>query len=335
MNLPKPAERQLPNKQAVLDRVLADEAPHTRRWLSVVAAAASVGVIAGGTFAVTNLQSDSHGDNGLATAPRLPTTRPPSSPSSTTSAQRHEPVERSVQLNIGPLSPAVAQRFAAACERFMKVDVTDPAYSHAIKIDGGAYRWIGLTLVITDRATHDAYACSGGARGERGNGSSKYEVISAGFISGPDAATYKSVVNPTDATHPAAPTDLGGFSTGIYLDNRPDSVVPDGWYRVDERVASMRQRILVNGHPTPWYVADAVDGTVYQTSWLTSTVLHKGDLVRVETQVLGADGQLLDAPADQRNGGGLAPSPGTTSVDSGTVTTFGFGHTRGASVNWK
>jgi hypothetical protein len=35
--------------------------------------------------------------------------------------------------------------------------------------------------------------------------------------------------------------------------------------------------------------------------------------------VLDHDGKLLDAPANQKGGGGLTPSPGTTRVDIGTV----------------
>ena len=62
------------------------------------------------------------------------------------------------------------------------------------------------------------------------------------------------------------------------------------------------------------------DGYVFLRSWDESTALRLGDEVRIETQVLAADGKLLDAPADQKGGGGLTPSPGTTRVDIGHVT---------------
>jgi hypothetical protein len=80
----------------------------------------------------------------------------------------------------------------------------------------------------------------------------------------------------------------------------------------------MRQHYVVKGTTGPWYVANASDGLVFLRSW-HSAVLQKGDVVRVETQVLGRNGELLDAPADQKGGGGLTPSPGTTRVDISKV----------------
>lgn len=58
---------------------------------------------------------------------------------------------------------------------------------------------------------------------------------------------------------------------------------------------------------------------MFLRAWDESTALQKGDEVRIETQVVGPDGELLDAPADQKGGGGLTPSPGTTRVDVGKV----------------
>ena len=71
---------------------------------------------------------------------------------------------------------------------------------------------------------------------------------------------------------------------------------------------------------------------MFLRSWDGSAVLQKGDVVRVETQVLGRNGELLDAPADQTGGGGLTPSTGTARVDIGKAGASRYGG--GATINF-
>jgi hypothetical protein len=53
-------------------------------------------------------------------------------------------------------------------------------------------------------------------------------------------------------------------------------------------------------------------------SWDRSAALTVGEEVQVETQVLGPNGELLDAPAATKHSR-LGASPGTTRVDRGKV----------------
>ena len=129
----------------------------------------------------------------------------------------------------------------------------------------------------------------------------------------------KAFLQPPDATHPAVPLAGQHRLLPIDFDKRPDLLASDGWYRVDDRVAALRQRWIVRGKPGPWYVADAADGLVFVRSWDQSAALKLGEEIRIETQVLDRDGWLLDAPAGRQPGGRLKPSPGTTRVEKGRV----------------
>ena len=116
----------------------------------------------------------------------------------------------------------------------------------------------------------------------------------------------KSVTNDNDATHPAIPTDgPGGHALGY----------AGSTYQVDDRVASMRQRFVVDGDPGPWHVATAVDGYVFLQARVAERDLVGVRSLVLQTQVLGRDGTLLDAPGEQEHGGGISDSPGTTRTE--------------------
>jgi hypothetical protein len=307
-----PAERPLPRKQEILERVLAEDAPARRRgWVVPVAAAASVAVVAGGLLAITS-QHDT----------QQPDRTPVAGASSSRPSQAKPAGPKDVQINLGPLSAAETTKMVDACLR--ETGQYGPphngkagAITHGIRVKGwNRTNPTEQTVAFVDESTGLLNACVGqpakAPNGPTGSG------VTGGAVGGDPAAgrILKSVFNPTDATHPAVPTDNGGSYLFVEFDKSPDLLVRDAWYRTDDRVAAIRQRYVIKGRTGPWYVANASDGLVFLRSW-DSAVLQKGDVVRIETQVLGRNGELLDAPADQKGGGGLTPSPGTTRVDIG------------------
>lgn len=312
-----PPERPLPHKQLVLDRILTDAAPVRRRtWVVPVAAAASVAVVAGGLLAA-NLADSNTPQPGPAPAAGPTATGRVGTPRPATAA--------SVQVNLGPLSAAEKTGMVSACMTEASqagAQAKAGTVTHAIRVKGwSAARPTELTVAVLDTNSGLVISCVGRPGGHTRSGQPTTGVA-AGVVGGDaaEAAKGKMVINPTDATHPAAPTDqLAGWYF-IDLDRSPDLLVRDSWYRTDDRVSALRQRYVVKGRPGPWYVARAVDGLVFLRSWDRSTALRKGDVVRVETQVLGHRNELLDAPADQKGGGGLTESPGPTRVDTGRVT---------------
>ncbi|GAA1577588.1 hypothetical protein GCM10009789_33850 [Kribbella sancticallisti] len=318
-----PAERPLPHKQDILERVLAGETPQTRTrtWLIPVAAAASIAVVAGGLVAATSGHENQPAPG--------PAAGPTPTKSGKPSAKSTPAGPADVRVNVGPLKAAEASALAEAC--------VSPAEGHQGEVGEISHAftvrsWVDPrktenSVVVLDKSNGLIYGCVGFPTAKTPTG----EVVDgfeAGLVGGDpvEARKGKSVINPTDATHPAVPTDSGGSRYFIDFDRSPDRLMTDAWYRVDERVAEMRQRYVIKGKPGPWFVGDAVDGTVFLRAWDESTALQKGDEVRIETQVLDRNGKLLDAPADQKGGGGLTPSPGTTRVDIGKVGLDPGGH---------
>lgn len=285
-----PADRPLPHRQEILERILADEAAPPRRsrtWLIPVGAAASIALIATGAL----IASGRHADT---------TPAPPAADPTPTRTNNAGPAD--VHIDAGPVTGAEKNAAVQACLVTVGQGSATPAVvGHAVKVRSWVEGKVDTTIAVI------GYACVG-----RG-GPWDATTVAVG-------RNGKVVGNPPDATHPAAPTDgTGARLLFVDFDRKPDLLVQEGWYNVDDRVATMRQRWIVRGKPGPWYVAQAADGLVYLRSWNESAALKVGEQVRVETQVLDRDGRLLDAPADQKGGGGLTPSPGTTRVDVGTV----------------
>lgn len=318
MTLKPPAERRLPQPQAVLDQVLADgNHPVRRTWLIPVAAAASVAVVAGGLFVA------SRGD----AAKPLPDQPPVAS----TSQSAVVPREESISLTVGRLKASERAAAAAGCLRQVVPNGIVGDIAHPLRSRGSGKYPTRLTLIVTDDRSGLIYSCAGRFIAGQPH-------FDASVVGGDPAAAARSKIklNPPDRTHPAAPTEAMSQTGHVMLDAKPDFFAMYSWYRVDERVATMRQRIIVNGKPGPWYVADAVDSYVYLESWDKSAVFRKGDKLQVETQVHDRAGKLLDAPADQVGGGGLTPSPGTTRIDVGIVTPDPTtGHPNRARIDWQ
>ncbi len=310
-----PAERALPHQQEILERVLADQEQAVRRtrgrgWLVPVSAAAGIAVIVGGVVALGN-QGDgrdapvggpsSAGTPGVAT-PTVGTT----------------PRSADISVNRGPADPHAAKALADACVRTADGSPGKTGtVSRAITVRDWAKTGQNQTsVVVEDSLSGLTWGCVGvpTVKDRAGNTVPGFDTI---LLAGEDAG--KVVLNRPDATHPAATRDDGAVQAYVELDGKADVLRRDCWYEVDGRVAKVRQRYVFANRIGPWFVADAVGGYAFLRSWDKSAVLKVGDTVRVETQVLDRNGNLLDAPADQKGGGGLKPSPGTTRVDVGTV----------------
>jgi hypothetical protein len=334
MSVRIPAERTLPDKQAVLDRVLTDRANNQprRAWVVPTAAAASVAMVAGG-FAVATSDLQDAGGRPDRDAVVTPAEQPRPTTDTAIRKEKGGGTEggRTVELNLGPIGAEDAREFAEACLAVVRPGSEVGAVTHAVRVRGWGRGKADLTVVAEDAGERVLYGCTG-----RLPRSGDLVPNLEGSVVGGNAeavADDKIVINPTDETHPAAPTEGLSSYASIVLDESPDKIALDRWYRVDERVAEARQRIIVNGHKGPWYVARAVDGYVFLRSWV-ETELRVGDVVRVESQVLDHDGVLLDAPADQRGGGGLTSSPGTTRVETGTVAKDRLDPTAGTLELW-
>lgn len=304
-----PADRPLPHKQEILERILADDRAETgthrrRGWLVPVSAAASIAVIAGGVLVVAT------GHDKSQPAPATRQTPATQQTPSTTPAKPKVSIQLHPDINIdlGPLTAAEKTKAAQACLGPMGGPNRPTAVGHGIKVKTWGQKGSETTIAFTS-PENLRYGCSGDAK-----------TMTAAPVGGDPAvaAKYKSLIPRPDATHPAAPTEGSSALGFIEFDQKPDLLIREGWYAVDERVASMRQRWVVRGMPGPWYVANAADGLVFLRSWDESTALKLGEEVKLETQVLDHDDKLLDAPATL-TGHGLTPSPGITHVDTGKI----------------
>jgi hypothetical protein len=285
-----PAERPLPDKQVILDRVLAeDSAPAKRGWLMPVAAAASIAVIAGGVLTVPALMKS---DDGTGPAGQ-----------SQTGATKHTagtPAGMGQSIDAGRLTPAQASEFGKACARM--IGATDPwkfpdqlpsnwpdghakvnAILHPTVVRSG---WdpkaTDKTVVI--KSGGKTYGCVGQVTKKRPDGSTTFGYDWATF------ATSKQGVHGTG----------GGMAGTIVLDNKPDKLVTDRWIVVGPEVATVRQRLILKGKASPWFTTKVVDGFAYIRAW-NQAALAIGDKVQLETQQLDSNGK------------------GTTEVQSTTV----------------
>jgi hypothetical protein len=294
MNLKPPAARPLPHRQEILERVLADDRTPVRRrrraWLIPVSAAASIALVAGGVLFATGHDK---------TRPSPATRTSPSTPADIhitlgrlTEAEKSDAADDCINPRPGRPGRTTIRYRAAAIDYGMKVRTWS---------EGSP----GFAIAVTTTPRDLTYACSGGD-----------DRMAGTLVAGPPLD--KAYLQPPDAAHPAVPLTTHRFLP-IDFDKQPDLLTSESWYRVDARVASLRERWIVRGKPGPWYVADAVDGLVFVRSWDSSAALKPGEQVRIETQVLDHQGRLLDAPAGRKPGGNLKPSPGTTQVLKGKV----------------
>lgn len=318
MNTQLPPERTLTDKQSRVATILRSEAPSPRRWLIPIAAAASMVLVGGGVYAVSTAGS---GDRVDGTGPAAT-----GQPSATRAAPKTPKSPATVDILDHELTGSELTTFTANCLEA----ATQPAmaaHGEGITFEPAeiAYAWnlvdstvpdspAELFMVVEDRQSDSTFYCSG----IRNEGQIPAADGLASFpFRGPLA--LKSTTNHTDASHPAIPTDAGGGIGGwAEDDDQPDRVSASAsLYIVDDRVAVMRQRLYVKGQqPGPWRTSAAHGGYAVVLASLDDRPLHAGDKIALETQVLDAQGNLLDAPGDQVGGGGISPSPGTTRMDT-------------------
>lgn len=292
MRIDLPPERVLHDKDERVALIVAaasrGRSARTRRWVAPVAAAAAAATVVGlGVFVVDD---DSPG------SPAAPGPQVAASPTAPP-----EPEVPDVELWLRDLPREEAATLATLCGSgmgstrsvFEAGEVRSAQVQRALNVRGPV-----AVVVAEDEATGERVGCEVAVRS-----GGPPEVRSAALLGGPGS---KSTRNTNDATHPAIPTDgPGGYALGY----------AGGTYQVDDRVASMRQRFVADGEPGPWHVAPAVDGYVFlQARIAKPDLVGVGSLV-LETQVLDHDGDLLDAPGEQENGGGVSKSPGTTRTD--------------------
>jgi hypothetical protein len=253
-----PAERTLPHKQEILERVLAEEQRPARRrgWMVPVAAAASIAVVAGGALTINSLRDGSNPTDGGPAVVQSPAARP------------SVPGSLGISIDRGRLTEAQAAQAAKNCLKWFG----NP------KVDGILHP----TLVSYGRsgATVPAFAVRSGDR--------TYTCVGPQRAGGVwDAGTRRKPLE----------TNLGWFgASAIGRRGRLDWLMVSGWTAVDDGVASVRRRVVANGKPAPWYVTKAVDGIAYVQAQ-SDQVLRLGDKVTVETQQLDESGRLAGRPS--------------------------------------
>ncbi|MGH1564016.1 hypothetical protein [Mumia sp. DW29H23] len=290
MTITLPPERELVDKEERIARILADDRARrrqaaSRRWIAPLAASAAAATVIG--------LSLGYGDAGDGPSPV-----PPVPDAAATPAPDGPP---DVDLWLRSLGPARAAALANRCMAQIGRDVTiEPAEVLSAQVLRAATGRGTVTVVVADDATTGVRVGCEAA----GFGAGSADVLSGGVMGGPGT---KSTENRTDATHPAIPTDgPGGYSRDRV------HVTSSATYQVDDRVARVRVRYVVDDVPGPWYVARADSGWVHPAAMVTTAQLEGAHRLVLETQVLDADGRLLDAPGDQLGGGGISPSPGKT-----------------------
>ncbi|KAA1424559.1 hypothetical protein FE697_001115 [Mumia zhuanghuii] len=291
MRIDLPPERLLPDKDERVARILATSPPRRRstpalRWAAPVAASVAAATVIG-------LSLGYAGDDPVGTPPSVPSVAAPSVASG-------QPAD--VELWIRDLPPDQAAAVATECVTSIGRSATIVASEVlSAQVQRSLLRGRAATaiVIVKDSETGETLGCEA-------------TLTKAGALRAVDGVASmggrgsKSADNHTDATHPAIPTDgPGGYAVGSN----------GATYEVDERVAAVRQRFVVDGVPGPWHVARAVGRYVFVQARVAPTALRGAHALSLETQVVGHDGTLLDAPGDQEDGGGITRSPGTTRTD--------------------
>ena len=114
----------------------------------------------------------------------------------------------------------------------------------------------------------------------------------ASLLAGPGLKT-RALPEP-DAEHPAVRVDGDGLSSGS--ENGHVSSTTTGAYRVDDEVASLQSRLVVDGHAGPWFEASRAGGW----AWTSATVEYTSSRRltpradhRVEVRAFDASGNRL------------------------------------------
>ena len=282
-----PAERPLPDKQHILERVLADtdEKPSRRTWLLPVAAAASIAVVAAGALTVPSMLK--HNGSGVAQQSQVGTTKPSG-----------RPAEKSVSIDQGKLTKAQATAFATECIKWVgSEDVPGQTYETA-PLD-----WPGMGAKV-DRILHATkvadYDSSTDWTVAVQSGGKTYACVGTITKKWPDGRTLRNYDFHTfSQRHPEGSTGGAGGSIGNLDGTGVATLLSSQWIVVRPGVTQVQQRIVLKGKPTPWFTTEVADGLAYPRAWGKAR-LTLGDKVRYETRQLDKDGNQVGAVAVDR-----------------------------------
>jgi len=298
-----PAERTLPDKQRILEQVLADADEKRRRktWLLPVAAAASVAVVVGGALTVPSMLKDN--SSGVASQSQGGTTKP------STSGQQGGP---SVSIDRGKLTEAQAMAFATECIKWVgSKDVPGQTYETAPLDWPGMGAKVDRILHATKVADYDSstdwtVAVQSGGR--------TYSCVGTITKKWPDGRTLRNYDFHTfSQRHPEGSGGGAGGSIGNLDGKAVVTLLSSQWIVVRPGVTEVQQRIVLKGKPTPWFTTVVADGLAYPRAWGKAR-LTLGDKVRYETRQLDKDGNQVGAVAVDRTVVTKGPGKGSPNM---------------------
>ncbi|TDU83483.1 hypothetical protein EV138_5947 [Kribbella voronezhensis] len=279
-----PAERPLPHKTVILDRVLADhdEKRGRKAWLLPVTAAASIAVIATGALTVPSMLKS---DPGPAPAGK-------GGGASSAATTKPKAAENTVSVDRGQLTATQAKAFATECIKWVgSHDVPGQTYETAPLDWPGMGAKIGkirhaTKVADSDRSTDWTVAVD--------SGGSTYACVGTITTKDPDGRVRRNYDFGTFSRK--YPDGLGGTGDNLGSIGKPDGTLTgfpsSRWVTVAPGVTTVQRRMVMKGKPGPWFTTDVVDGLAYIRSWSSAT-LRLGDKAQVETRRLDKDGNLV------------------------------------------
>ena len=289
-----PAERPLPSKQLVLDRILEESGsdPHAGRhrptWALPIAAAAAIAVVATGALTVPRLLKSDH-------------TPPPAGQASTSATQKttSKPADHAVSIDRGKLTPTQASDFAKECIKWVgSRDVPGQTSGDAPLNWPGAGAKVDKILRATKVSDYGSgtvwtVAVKTGGR--------TYGCVGTITKKWPDGRTTRNYDFHTfSQRHPQGGDSAGaGGSIGNLDGKQVVTLLSAQWVVVRPGVTQVQQRIVVKGKATPWFSTEAVNGIAYARAWGKGK-LGPGDKVQYEARQLDKDGNEVGAVAVER-----------------------------------
>jgi hypothetical protein len=283
-----PAERRLPNKQLVLDRILDETGTdtdtdtdtaadprtdrHRRSWALPIAAAAAIAIVATGALTVPKLlKSDD---------------APPPAGQATTAVTTSKPADNTVSIDRGKLTAAQASDFATECIKWVgSKDIPGQTYGDAPLDWPGAGAKVDEVLHATKVADSPAGGASDWTVAVR-SGGRIYACVGHPTVKDPDGRVRRDYDFTTFSTK--YPDGLGGNSDGIGANSASHGLMTlstSRWLVAPATAVTAQRRIVVNGKPGPWFSTAVVGGVGYLRAW-GQAKLVLGDKVRAETRFL-------------------------------------------------
>lgn len=278
-----PPERTLPNKQQILDQVLAGhrsaKGPHRKRpgWLVPLVAAGAVAAIIGAILIVP--QTLKSGDPAV------------------------KPAEAEISLDLGPLSQAEIGQILRQCP-FMH-GTSSKRLLHARKVRAGWGDGVEWTLAREGRSVAGSMVGAGDGRltactGRPGKSAElNTDVRLEEFVATVGRAlTPEELAKLPKGASFVTPRYDDGFlpQEMITLEARPARKWASAlWLRVPPVVDRVRQRIVVDGKPQQWFGSDTVDGLNFTQAWIDAPI-SKSAKITFDVQFLDKSGEPVEIP---------------------------------------